>query len=596
MNNLKNCLTLTGSCSGVLLMVLFFLFPSCSKDSSSPLPLDPSKLTSVPFEKDDNYTASYDEIVGFYSELAQKSPYVELQVAGSSDVGRDIYLVVLSGEKKFQADENKDRAVFMINNAIHPGEPCGVDASMMLARDLISSEEGIALLKELTVIIIPAYNIGGVLNRNSHSRANQQGPRVYGFRGNAQNLDLNRDFIKSDSKNARTFHQIFSKWHPQVFIDTHTTNGADYPYTMTLIPTQKNQLGGPMKALMREDFMPYLYREMEQANWPMSPYVFTKTEPKDGIMDFDDSPRFSSGYAALMHSMSFVSEAHMLKPFKDRVAATYSLLMAMVKYCSSNADRIVEGQQQQIEHYNSADRMGVKWKRNETSCDSFLFKGYPRKSKPSNWSGANRSYYDKEDAFENYIPYCNTFEPVEEVQVPSYYVIPQAYDDLIEKLRDNHIEFFELDRDSIFDLDLYRIEEVSSRSYPYEGHFLHDEVQVRSFKAKRNYYKGDVVIPTRQFARRFIVSCLEPSSVDSWFVWNFFDGILMQKEHFSPYVFEETAEKIFLENKEIREALEKKKSEDPEWAKSAKNQLDFIYKRSPHYEFTHRLYPVGRIF
>jgi hypothetical protein len=32
-----------------------------------------------------------------------------------------------------------------------------------------------------------------MLNRNSTSRTNQNGPEEYGFRGNARNFDLNRD-------------------------------------------------------------------------------------------------------------------------------------------------------------------------------------------------------------------------------------------------------------------------------------------------------------------------------------------------------------------------------------------------------------------
>ena len=96
------------------------------------------------------------------------------------------------------------------------------------------------------IVIIPVYNVGGALNRGSYSRANQNGPEAYGFRGNARNLDLNRDFIKCDSRNARSFNRLFNQWKPDVFVDTHTSNGADYQYVMTLISTQKDRLGGAL--------------------------------------------------------------------------------------------------------------------------------------------------------------------------------------------------------------------------------------------------------------------------------------------------------------------------------------------------------------
>ena len=92
-------------------------------------------------------------------------------------------------------------------------------------------------------VFIPQYNVGGASRRNCCTRANQDGPEGYGFRGNAANLDLNRDFIKMDSRNAEAFVALFRAMDPDVFVDTHTSNGADYPYTMTLITTQEDKAG-----------------------------------------------------------------------------------------------------------------------------------------------------------------------------------------------------------------------------------------------------------------------------------------------------------------------------------------------------------------
>ena len=86
---------------------------------------------------------------------------------------------------------------------------------------------------------IPVYNVDGALSRQDTSRVNQNGPEAFGFRGNARHLDLNRDFIKADSLNARTFAQVFTRWDPDVMVDTHTSNGADYQHVVTLIATQQ---------------------------------------------------------------------------------------------------------------------------------------------------------------------------------------------------------------------------------------------------------------------------------------------------------------------------------------------------------------------
>jgi hypothetical protein len=555
-----------------------------------------NQIYQTPFEIDSNQTATYEEMIQFYQQLAESSEYLQLQEFGKTDIGKPLHLVVISANPS--PDHSVERAlgksVVLINNAIHPGEPCGVDASMMLARNLAFNQEYRKYLETTTVLIIPAYNIGGMLNRNSYSRANQLGPESYGFRGNAQNLDLNRDFVKSDSRNARNFQRLFSLWKPQVFIDTHTTNGADYPYVMTLISTQKNQLGGPMANYMRNSFTPYLYKSMKNTPYPMCPYVFSKGEPANGIADFNDSPRFSTGYAALMHSMGFVSEAHMLKPFKDRVMSTYLLLKNLIRFSSENAKEIVQIQKEQEQYYLNSSKMSLRWKLDTTQCDSFNFHAYPQKKKPSKWSGGNRSYYDQSSAFRKNIPYYTNYESVVSCSIPKFYILPQAYDELISKLDDNGIFYRRLKKDTLITPSFYRIIEYETSDTPYEGHYVHGKVDISEINLEWPYYKGDVIIPTNQWGRRFIVNALEPHAVDSWFVWNFFDGILMQKEHFSPYVFEDRAYELLQEDPDLRLKLDHAKKEDPELGKSPYKQMKFIYHNSPHYEDSHLLYPVGR--
>ena len=131
---------------------------------------------------------------------------------------------------------------------------------MMLSRDIIGKK--ITLPDNVVLAIIPVYNIGGALNRNSFSRANQNGPESYGFRGNAQNLDLNRDFIKCDSKNARSFTEIFHYLNPDIFIDNHVSDGADYQHVMTLITTQHNKLGNELGEWLKKTFEPKLFTGM----------------------------------------------------------------------------------------------------------------------------------------------------------------------------------------------------------------------------------------------------------------------------------------------------------------------------------------------
>ena len=192
---------------------------------------------------------------------------------GSTDAGYPLHLVLVSNDGKFDPEvwHKQTKVVILINNGIHPGEPDGIDASMMLVRDIVNNK--IKLPDNVVLAIIPVYNIGGCLNRNSYSRANQNGPVSYGFRGNAQNLDLNRDFTKYDTKNARSFATIFHYLNPDIQIDNHVSDGADYQYTMTLLTTQYDKLGADLGYWLKDKFEPQLYKGMSEKKWEMTPYV-----------------------------------------------------------------------------------------------------------------------------------------------------------------------------------------------------------------------------------------------------------------------------------------------------------------------------------
>ena len=547
----------------------------------------------LPFEQQENYSASYEEGIDAYKKLARLSDRLKLKEFGMTDIGKPLHYLVISADKEFDGPE--DNLVVFVNNAIHPGEPCGVDASLLLVRDLAADSKKIEQLKGITIVIIPFYNIGGALNRNSHSRANQNGPLFYGFRGNAKNLDLNRDFIKTDSKNAQSFNQLYNMWQPHVFIDNHTSNGADYQYTLTLIATQKDKLSGPLANLMSYDMLPYLYQEMAKTDLEMTPYVNSNGPPDTGIYGFNETARYSTGYSALHHAIGFMPETHMLKPFKDRVQAVYNFMNSMLTYCTNNRDQIKQAKKKSIEDYAAKDSVAINWVLDKDKKESLLFKGYEAKYKPSEISGLNRLYYDQNAPYEKKVDFYNTYKASKTVKKPEAYVVPQIYSNVIQRLKWNGVEMICLDQDSSVNAEVYFIQNYESTQVPYESHYLHYNVQLETRTSEQNISKGDYLIPLGQKKDRYIIETLEPHAPDSFFAWNFFDGILMQKEYFSSYVFEDLAAQILTESPEILEALNKKKSEDEAFAKSARAQLDFVYRSSKHYESTHKRYPVLRL-
>ncbi len=553
----------------------------------------------TPFEKDPekNTTATYTEAIAYYKDLAMHHRQLRVLEYGQTDIGEPLHLAVLSKDGIFDPEraQEANKTILMVNNAIHPGEPCGVDASMMLTRDYLRNDSLQTHLDNIIIIIIPFYNIGGGLNRGGFSRANQDGPHEHGFRGNARNLDLNRDFVKCDSRNAKVFTQIFREWQPHIFMDNHTTNGADYQHVMTLISTQKDKLHTNLSQYLTSELEPALYSYMEDKKYPMSPYVYASSTPDKGIRGFLDLPRYSSGYTTLFNVIGFIPEAHMLKPYGDRVQSTYHLMDGMIQYCNKNYNKIIEIKKQTDEIVATQDSFEINWKLDDSAVDSVLFHGYEPDYKTSAVTGKERLFYDKNKKYTKNIPFYNTYKTTQKVKRPKAYIVPQAWREVLERLQLNQIEMQPLQKDTTINAGVYYIKKTNSPKNPYEGHYLHTGTEVEYRKEEVHLRGGDFVIKANQPSNRFIIETLEPQAPDSYFAWNFFDAILQQKEYFSSYVFEETALELLKNDPKLRADFEEKKKTDKAFAENDRAQLDFIYKRSPYYEWTHNRYPVVRV-
>ncbi|UKN03096.1 hypothetical protein K6119_06165 [Paracrocinitomix mangrovi] len=551
-----------------------------------------SVLGQAPYTKNQTYT--YDQLQDEYRILEQNNPrYCKLIQFGKSDFGKNIQLFIINKDGKFKKEEFGKKTVLLINNAIHPGEPCGVDASVKLAQELLDNPKNIP--DSVIIGIIPMYNVGGAHNRNCCSRANQNGPEEYGFRGNAKNLDLNRDYIKADTKNTRTFYKIFHYLNPHVFIDTHTSDGADYQYTMTLITSQIDKMHPLLGNMVKKQMNPVLYDEMKKSNWEMIPYVHgIRGTPDDGIKDFLETPRFSTGYTNLFNTLSFVSEAHMLKKYEDRVLSTYSLLKVMIKYMDDNSYKLYKLKEEADKQTAQMEYMPINWELDTTKFDMLQFKGYEAEYSKSEITGQRKLHYNQDKPYDKEIRYFNRYAVIDSVKRPTYYIIPQAWLDVIVRLQLNDIKMYQTTEDLELETEVYYIDDYTTVSHPYEGHYLHRNTTVSKQIQTMTIHKGDYVVPTNNANAQFIVQTLEPHAVDSYFAWNYFDEILQQKEWFSAYIFEETAKQMLADNPELKKQFEAKKKADEEFANDAFSQLYYLYKLSDNYERTYNRYPIYR--
>ena len=567
-------------------ILLFISFCSFSQNSSQFL---------TTYEKGNkNQTATYQEAIDFYTLLTQKHETLKLMEMGQTDSSEPLHLLIFNSDKDFDLKKKQNKAVLLINNNIHPGEPDGVDATMMLIRDLVTGK--ISIPKNTIIAVIPFYNIGGTLNRNSFSRANQNGPESYGFRGNDRNFDLNRDFIKSDTKNARSFVEIFHLVNPDVFIDNHVSNGADYQYVLTYIQTQHQKLGTDLGNYLKDEMTPQIRKQLLKKKIESIQYVTVYgSTPEKGFTQMMDLPRYSTGYASLFHTIGYMPETHMLKKYEDRVKVTYEFMLETIAHTDANYQKIKELRNRNQFEFKVGSQYTLQWKIDSTKIEQIEFFGFESGYKKSEISGKDRLYYDQKKPFKKQIPYNHFYTPQKQVEIPSAYIIPKSWWNVIELLKLNQVEMIQLKNDTIIEVEKYKIAAYKTATSAYEGHYPHSNTTVNKSIEKIAFNKGDYYIPTQQFSVKYLLETLEPQAPDSFFNWNFFDSILQQKEGYSAYVFEDLAVEILKKNPTLKEKFETKKAEDKTFSDNASAQLDWIYKNSDYYEASHLSYPIYRV-
>ena len=548
------------------------------------------------FEKGNgNTSADYNEICNYYKILDADFKTIKVQNMGLTDSGEPLQMVVFSADSNFDFNKiSKTKTVLLINNGIHAGESDGIDAAMQLFRDLALHK--ITIPKNVVLVAIPVYNIGGCLNRNSTTRVNQNGPEEYGFRGNGRNFDLNRDFIKTDTKNTKSFIEIYHLVQPDIFIDNHVSNGADYQYTLTYIMTEPKKLGNILGNFMKNELTPTIVNDLKSKNIISTPYVNVEgTMPEKGFTQFFDSPRYTTGYTSLFNSIGFVVETHMLKKYSDRVKVTYGFMKSTLEFAEKNSAKIKKVRFENRKQFEPKQKYTLKWIIDSLAVVKIPFLGYEGSFKKSEVTSGERLFYNRLKPFDKQIDFYGDYKSIKEITIPNFYLIPKAYWTITDLLKLNKITYTLLKKDTIIEVDSYRIVDYKTAKTAYEGHYPHNSTKVETTKLKKQFFKGDYLVSTKQIGVKYLLETLEPEAVDSFFNWNFFDTILQQKEGYSEYVFEDLANDFLNKKPDLRIKLEQIKKEDKKFAENPEAQLDWVHKNSPYYEKAHLQYPIFRI-
>jgi hypothetical protein len=552
---------------------------------------------------DQNYGLSYYEAIDAYRQLAANYKITKLTEMGSTDIGKPLHLFMISKDRDFNpvSLKKKGKAIILIINGIHPGEPEGIDASVQFAWDILKNKDNLQKFLDNTVIaIVPVYNIDGALNRSQYYRLNQNGPEFKGSRRNAKNLDLNRDFSKQESENARTFAKIYQYLDPDVFLDTHTTNGSDHQYALTLIPTQFQRMQPAMASFFKDRMIPGLYEKMKQhSKFGMIPYVqgAGRGGIKSGITGFEDHPYYSTGYAALFNCFAFMTENLVYSPFPDRVRSVYDFMVQLTAFTSENCKEMISLRTSAQNEVKTQKEFVLDWSLDMKKSDRILFKGYEYEQSTTPISKRATGFYNHDKPWADTIPYYNYFTPAVTVKAPEAYIIPQAWSNVISLLKLNGVELKRLAADTTIEVESYYFGKNEPMARATQGHYMNTKTEIKTTVQPMHYFAGDYVIFVNQKSNKYILNMLEPSAPSSFFTWNFFDPILEGGEFFSIWGFESHAKEMLDTDAALRSEYDKKMAADAEFAKDPVAQLQFIYQKAPQSEVDklNNLYPVGRI-
>jgi len=549
-----------------------------------------------------NIGLSYEEAIDAYRQLDDYYPQASLKEMGMTDAAHPLHLFIISEDGVFDPEQIKKegKSIILINNGIHPGEPEGIDASVKFAADILANREGMKqYLRNCVIAIIPVYNIGGLIDHSHYFRIDQNGPEEKGVRRNPRFLDLNRDFVKQESREARSFATICQYLDPDVFLDTHTTDGSDHQFTLTLIATQPENMTPEMEGFFRKQMLPELYKRMrDDSNCEMVPYVeYSDHGPVNSILGFEECPWFSTGYTALFNTFAFMTETLIYKSFPERVEATYQFIYQLVRYTSENSNTIISLRADAARKVIDTRDMVIAWRADTTRWDPLVFRGYVWDDTIKPISNRKSGYYNHNKPYTDTIKYFNYFNPYITIKVPEAYIVPFAWEEVVEKMQHNGVRMYQLKSDSIINVETYYIDSYEPIKRATQGHYINTNVKIHSVEQGIQYRAGDYIIPVSQRAKKYIIYMLEPQSEAGFFTWNFFDSFLEGQDWYSVWGFESHLKSLLDTDVSLKAAFDRQKELDKDFEFNHVAQLQWLYQNTPAYELEKRrmLYPVGRV-
>lgn len=541
----------------------------------------------------------------YLQRLANAAPgKVKLESYGTSPEGRPMTVVIASGDGTFDpaSAHAKGKPVVLLQAGIHPGEIEGKDAGLMLLRDFAATGKLPHLLDNVVLVYIPVFSVDGHENSSPYHRINQNGPESMGFRGQSQYLNLNRDYVKADAPEMRDWLKLWQRWQPDLLMDIHTTDGADYQYDLTWYLEDAHKLDPATSAWQQDFFVNKVMSAFDKRGHLQSIYLEFKDgrDPRKGIENFGSGQRFSTGYAALQNRPALLVETHMLKSYENRVRSTYDLVELTLEQVAQNATALLAVNRKAdadviARAADASASVPVTFKMDPTSTP-YEFKGYKFTLTHSDISNSDWIQYDPSHKQSYTIPNWNGLLPDLSITPPAAYVVPAQWTTIIDKLDAHAIAYQRTTQPMKIHATAYQLDNPKWGSEPFEGHLMLRNFQLTDTTRDVELPAGSVIVPLNQRGANVAINLLEPQAPDSLLRWGFLNAIFEPKEYGEPRVLEKLARGMMAKDPALKAEFDKKLHDDAAFAADPDARLMFFFERSPWYSAQHvGEYPVLKL-
>lgn len=564
-------------------------------------PVDTDGLATLAERSGFARTGRYDEVIALCDGFARRHPdAVRCDTFGTTPEGRPMKLLVAttSGARTPEQARERRLPVLLVQGGIHAGEIDGKDAGFLLLREVLEGKAAPGALDKLVLLFVPVFNVDGHERFGRWNRPNQRGPEEMGWRTTAQNFNLNRDYMKADAPEMQAMLRLVDAWDPIVMMDLHVTDGAKFEHDISIQVEPLNSGDAELRRTGRALRDGIIARLATQGSLPLPFYPsFVENDvPDSGFVDGVATPRFSHGYFPLRNRIGVLVETHSWKDYPTRVRITRNTVLDLLEIAAGSgrgwlsaaraADRraaALGGRSVPVQ-YQATDKVRT-----------IDFRGYAYTRTPSDVSGTLMTRYDETTPQVWKLPLRDQIKPSVSVTAPrGGWLVPPAWAAVVEpKLAVHGIEYRRIERA----LPRAKVQAWRATKTEFSAQSVESHQRLTAEGAWANDTQdiaaGTLFVPVAQAKARVAIGLLEPQAPDSLLGWGEFNNAFEQKEYMEAYVAEDIAREM-LKDPTVRAAFERRLREDPEFAKSPSERLDFFHRRHTAWDERLDLYPVLR--